>query len=64
MSALDAVIGICDCKDRRLKRRVRYNCAGAHLGPPRKKNSKFDVRGAVYHHSHRSSSPTAEPAEL
>eukprot|EP00965_Chrysotila_dentata_P090913 3000286-Pleurochrysis_carterae.AAC.1 len=21
---------ICDCKDRRLKRRVRYKCAGAH----------------------------------
>eukprot|EP00965_Chrysotila_dentata_P168239 5555915-Pleurochrysis_carterae.AAC.1 len=31
MSALDAVMSICDCKERRLKRRVWYNCAGAHV---------------------------------
>eukprot|EP00965_Chrysotila_dentata_P106733 3525930-Pleurochrysis_carterae.AAC.2 len=30
MSALDAMMDICDCKERRLRRRVRYNCAGAH----------------------------------
>eukprot|EP00965_Chrysotila_dentata_P005315 174622-Pleurochrysis_carterae.AAC.1 len=31
MSALDAVMDIFDCKDRRLERRVRYKCAGAHV---------------------------------
>eukprot|EP00965_Chrysotila_dentata_P031647 1055193-Pleurochrysis_carterae.AAC.1 len=64
------------------KRRVRYNCAGAHVHAQMftarcqlsklfsamasaQKVSKFDIRGAVHHESHGSSSPTAEqPAEL
>eukprot|EP00965_Chrysotila_dentata_P034313 1142659-Pleurochrysis_carterae.AAC.2 len=80
MSALDAVITICDCKERRLKRQVRYNCVGAHVHAwmltsrcqickllsatdSAQKDSKFDVRGAVHHQSHGSSSFTAEPTE-
>eukprot|EP00965_Chrysotila_dentata_P074946 2476290-Pleurochrysis_carterae.AAC.1 len=31
MSALDAVMDICDCKERRLTKRVRYKCARAHV---------------------------------
>eukprot|EP00965_Chrysotila_dentata_P068816 2274113-Pleurochrysis_carterae.AAC.1 len=31
MSALDALMDICDCKERCLKRRVLYNYAGAHV---------------------------------
>eukprot|EP00965_Chrysotila_dentata_P186672 6163536-Pleurochrysis_carterae.AAC.1 len=67
---------------KRLKKRVRYNCAGAHVHvwmftsrcqiskllsatASAQKDSKLDVRGAVYYQSHGSSSTTAEqPAEL
>eukprot|EP00965_Chrysotila_dentata_P153056 5058134-Pleurochrysis_carterae.AAC.1 len=72
---------ICDCKERRLKRRVRYCFAGAHIHAwmftsrcqickllsataSAQKDSTFNVRGAVCHQSHRSSSPTPEPAQL
>eukprot|EP00965_Chrysotila_dentata_P046896 1556733-Pleurochrysis_carterae.AAC.1 len=82
MSARDAVMDICDCNERRRKRRVRYNCARAQVHAwmftsrcqlskllsaraSAQKDSKLDVRGAVHHLSHGSSSPTAkQPAEL
>eukprot|EP00965_Chrysotila_dentata_P252718 6210837-Pleurochrysis_carterae.AAC.2 len=31
MSALDAMMDICVCRERSLRRRVRHNCAGAHV---------------------------------
>eukprot|EP00965_Chrysotila_dentata_P066959 2216706-Pleurochrysis_carterae.AAC.1 len=31
MSALDEVMDICDCKERRIKRRERDDCARAHV---------------------------------
>eukprot|EP00965_Chrysotila_dentata_P101402 3347509-Pleurochrysis_carterae.AAC.1 len=57
---------ICDCKERRLKRRVR--CKMSKLlsaTASARKDSTFDVRGAVCHQIHGSSSQIAEqPAEL
>eukprot|EP00965_Chrysotila_dentata_P186673 6163537-Pleurochrysis_carterae.AAC.1 len=62
MSALDTVMDMCGCKEKRLKKRVRYNCAGAHvllpgvksanfcqLGPPHKKtqNSTFAAPSTI-----------------